>query len=135
MANQFTRAEEEGLPKPPGANHFTTGKRQGHDEQTKAKIRAAFAADKLEAYLNGDVTLEAAQVTAARALMDKGLPSLQAIEATEVNQFDKMSEEEILEQVRALINLHPGLIERLGIKPQLVDTASHNTHESCTKVA
>jgi hypothetical protein len=51
-----------------------------------------------------------------------------------------MTEEEMEELVRALITSNPGLIERLGIKPQLVSPsdavpAAHNTHDICTKAA
>lgn len=145
--NQFTRAEEQGLPKPTGANQFTTGKRTKHDESTRDKMRAEKLAARLYAYAASEtdddgkeVVMDQSQIAAAKILIDKGKPSLQAVEQTQVSEYESMSEEEIVEQVRSLITLHPGLIERLGIKPQLVspsdtDPAAHNTHDICTKAA
>lgn len=101
MANQFTKAADEGKDKPKGANQFTKGSRVEHDETTRAKIRAAFAADKLEDYLKGKCTLEASHVAAAKALMDKGMPSLQAVEQTNVQE--PATEAEIMAQLRALL--------------------------------
>lgn len=122
MPNQFTKAIEEGREPPKASNQFIKGTRTEHDPQTKAKIRAAFAADKLEAYLNGEEELDSTKVAACKILIDKGLPSLQAVESTEVNQFDKMSEDELREQVRALITLHPWLIREFAPGPQLDST-------------
>ncbi len=128
MPNQFTRNGP--------------GRKTEHDESTKDKIRAELIAQRLFRFAKAKgkgaskQAMSQAQVAAAKVIVDKGKPSLQAIAQTQVNPYESMSEEEILEQVRALINLHPGLIERLGIKPQLItDPATHNTHESCTKVA
>jgi hypothetical protein len=115
MPNQYTKAEEEGREKPKGQNAYTTGKRDKMDAAQKAKIRAAFAADKLESYMKGEIELTPAQVSAAKILMDKGMPSLQAVEQTQVNEFEQMSEEEILGLVNALITSNPGLIAKLGI--------------------
>lgn len=140
MANQFTAAEEQGLPKPPGANQFTTGKRTGHDQATKDRMRAEKAADILEQELDGTVELPEGRRAAAKILMEYGKPKLAAVTQTTVSEFESMSEDELCDLVRALITSNPGLIERLGIKPQLVSPsdaspAAHNTHDICTKAA
>ena len=97
------------------ANAYTTGKRDRMDPVQKAKIRAAFAADKLEDFLKGKTELNPAHVSAAKALMDKGMPSLQAVESVQTNDFEKMSEDELESMVKALITSHPALIQKLGI--------------------
>lgn len=132
MANQFTKAKEEGKEPPKAENAYTTGKRDKMDAAQKAKIRAAFAADKLEQYMKGEIELTAPQVSAAKILMDKGMPSLQAVEQTEVSDLEKMSEEELLGLVNALITSHPGLISKLGIGLRPVDASSpgHKDTES-----
>lgn len=124
MANQFTKAEEEGREKPKGQNLFTQGKKHGLDAMEKAKIRAGIAADKLQRFMDGEIELSQAQVSAARALMDKGLPSLQAVEQKEVNDLDRMSQQEMDDMVRALITANPGLLQRLNLvsKPCAVAT-------------
>lgn len=138
MANQFTRAEEQGLDKPKGANQFTTGKRTGHDQATKDRMRAEKAADLLEQELEGTVELPEGRRAAAKILMEYGKPKLAAITQTTVSEFDSMSEDELYGMVSALITSNPGLIERLGIKPQLVqslDPEAHNHHKSDTESA
>jgi hypothetical protein len=94
--NQFTRAEEQGLPKPAGANQFTTGKRTKHDESTRDKMRAEKLAARLYAYAASEededgktVTLDPTQIAAAKILIDKGKPSLQAIEQSQVSEFEQ----------------------------------------------
>lgn len=135
--NQFTKAEEEGRERPKAENHFTTGKRSKQDEATKDRIRAELLAQRLHAFVTGtkdehgrNVELSPAQVSAAKVLIDKGKPSLQAVEQQQVNEWDKMDEEEVLEMVKALITANPGLIQRLGIGLRAVDAAPQEGNES-----
>ena len=106
------------------ANAYTTGKRDRMDSAQKAKIRAAFAAEKLEAHLNGETELTQSQVSAAKILMDKGMPSLQSVESTEVNEFDSMSEEELKGMVQALITSHPWLLREFAPGVRAADEPS-----------
>jgi hypothetical protein len=123
MPNQYTKAEEEGREKPAGANQFTTGKRTKHDDATRDKMRAEHLARRLYAFAAGEkdevtgqpVEMDATKIAAAKILIDKGKPNLQAVEQTQVNEWEQMSEEEILGLVQALITSNPGLIQKLGI--------------------
>jgi hypothetical protein len=107
------------------ANQFTKGTRTKHDEATKDKIRAELLSKRLEKYAKARGKqiakhhMEPAQVAAAKVLIERGKPALQAIEQTNLNPMDQMSEGEIREQVRALITLHPWLLEEFkpGVKP------------------
>lgn len=121
MPNQYVDAEGNRRPDAPegSQNQFTTGKRERHDAATRAKVRATFAANKLEAYLNGQEELDSTKVAACKILIDKGMPSLQAVEQTQVNEWDQMSEEEIKETVRALILSRPELLQELNLQPVL----------------
>lgn len=131
--NQFTKAEEEGRDKPAGANQFTTGKRTKHDDATRDRMRAehlakrlyAFAAKQKDEETGEDVEMDATRIAAAKILIDKGKPNLQAVEQTTLNEWDNMSEDEMLEMVNALITSNPGLIQRLGIGLRPVDNTSN----------
>jgi hypothetical protein len=131
MANQFTKAEAEGREKPKGQNAFTVGKREKMDPLQKAKIRAAFAADKLEAYMKGEIELSQAQVSAAKILMDKGMPSLQSIEQTTIEE--PATEQEIMAQLRSLL-ASPGtraqIKAMLGGVPEGVDAVVETQNRS-----
>jgi len=128
------------------ANQFTKGTRTKHDEQTKDKIRAEHLAQRLYKFAKAKgerakkLAMDSNQVAAARVLIERGKPALQAIEQTQVSELENKSEEELEDRLCARILSNPRLIARLGIRPQLVspqDTtaAAHNTHDICTKAA
>lgn len=50
-----------------------------HDEETRAKIQAAQIINRLQGCVNGDITLDAQQVSAAKTLLNKVLPDLSAV--------------------------------------------------------
>jgi hypothetical protein len=113
------------------ANQFTSGggskgPKKHHDQATRDKIRAELLAKRLYKFANAKgekakkYSMDSAQVAAAKVLIDKGKPSLQAVEQTEVNQWDKMSEEEMLGMVQALITSHPELIQKLNLQAKPV---------------
>lgn len=111
MANQFSRRG------PPDKI------KKGHDDATKDKIRAEMLSKRLEKYAKAKgkaidkYRMEPAQVQAAKVLIERGKPALQSIEAVHHNPMDQMSEEEIREQVKALITLHPWLIREFAPGP------------------
>ena len=49
-----------------------------HDEQTRAKIQAAQIINRLYGHVMGEVDLDSAQVSSAKALLNKVLPDLAA---------------------------------------------------------
>ena len=57
-------------------------KRIVHDENTRSKIQAAHIIRRLHQHVMGEVDMSASQVTAAKTLLGKVLPDLQAIDAT-----------------------------------------------------
>jgi hypothetical protein len=81
LPNQYTKAEAEGREKPKGANHFTTGKREKHDQATIDKIRAERAAQVAEDILDDPESSRDQKLTAAKVLLPYGKSTLQSIEA------------------------------------------------------
>lgn len=125
------------------ANQFTKGTRTHHDEATKDKIRAEVLAVRLFKYAKAKgktaqkLHMDPAQVAAAKVLIERGKPALQSIEQVQVNQYESMSEDELLDLVQALITSNPGLISKLGIglRPVETDAAPHNVHDIDTEAA
>ena len=101
------------------ANQFTKGTRTRHDDATKDKIRAEMLSKRLEKYAKAKgkqvekYRMEPAQVAAAKVLIERGKPALQAIEQTNINPLEQMSPEEIEEQAKALITARVSLVCQL----------------------
>lgn len=55
-----------------------------HDAKTREKIQTSQLINRLNQYVNGEVKLEPAQVTAALGLLKKTLPDLSAIAAADM---------------------------------------------------
>ena len=53
-----------------------------HDDRTRAKIQTSQIVNRLKRFINGEVEMSAAQVTAALGLLKKVLPDLTAVDAT-----------------------------------------------------
>lgn len=123
------------------ANQFTKGSRKSHDQATKDKIRAELLAKRLYKYANSKgekakkYRMDTAQVAAAKVLIDKGKPSLQAVEQVDRDPWADKSEEDIETMVKALITSHPGLIAKLGIGLRPVDGGAKETNEACADAA
>jgi hypothetical protein len=111
VSNQYLKAEEEGRPKPPGANQFTTGKRERHDQATIDKIRAERAAQVAEEVMNDPDSTRQDRLAAAKVLLPYGKSTLQSIEQRQVSDLESMSEEEMKSMVQALITAHPWLLK------------------------
>lgn len=98
------------------ANQFTKGTRKAHDESTKDKIRAEQLSKRLEKYAKAKgksiekYRMEPAQVAAAKVLIERGKPALQAIEQTVINPLEQMSEEEVMEMAKALITSRVSIV-------------------------
>jgi hypothetical protein len=85
------------------ANQWTKAKEvQGKvNERDRDRLRAEVLASRLEEHVEGKRELSATQVQAAKILIDKGKPSLQAVEQT-VHEEPK-SETEIMAQLSTLL--------------------------------
>ena len=88
---------------------------EGHDRATKDKIRAENLCQRLDSFVAGEIQLSPAQVNAAKILIDKGKPSLQAVEQSQSDPWADKSEQELLDSVRALISSHPALLAQFRV--------------------
>lgn len=102
------------------ANQFTKGTRTAQDEQTRDKIRAEILSKRLEKYAKAKgkaiqkYHMEPAQVAAAKVLIERGKPALQAV--TQVIHEEPTTEGEIMAQLRALL---PALLADPGTRAQI----------------
>jgi hypothetical protein len=98
------------------ANQWTKAKAvQGQvNERDRDRIRAEVLASRLEEHVEGKRELSATQVQAAKILIDKGKPSLQAVEQT--FHEEPKTEEEIKAQLHALL---PALLKDPGTRAQI----------------
>ena len=107
MANQFSRRG------PPDRI------KKGHDESTKDKIRAEMLSKRLEKYAKAKgknvdkYRMEAAQVQAAKVLIERGKPALQAVTQTNTDPWEGMDEEQFYQHARALITSASSLLLRV----------------------
>jgi hypothetical protein len=127
MANQFTKAEEEGREKPKGANHFTKGTRKEHDQATKDKIRAEVAAHFLEKALKNKKADLNTKVTAAKALLPYGKSTYASVQET-ISEAP-VNEEETIAKLTHLLSANPALLRQLidadpGLKASLKSVVS-----------
>jgi len=126
--NQFTKARERGEPMPYRKPHKP-------DDTTKDKIRAEILSRPAYRYANANgaalekYRMEPAQVQAAKVLIDRGKPTLQAVEMTQTDPLEQMTAEEQMEMARALIAANPGLIQALNLQfaPAAVQQSDHTT--------
>ena len=95
------------------ANQWTKAKEvQGQvNERDRDRVRAELLANRLEQHVNGAVELSPTQVQAAKILIDKGKPSLQAVEQT--THEEPASEGQIMASLAHLISQNPALLRPL----------------------
>jgi hypothetical protein len=107
MANQFSRRGPHDRIK------------KGHDDATKDKIRAEMLSKRLEKFAKarGEQIakhhMEPAQVQAAKVLIERGKPALQAISHETKDPYEGMSDEEIKSQAKAHISSRVSLVIEL----------------------
>lgn len=130
--NQFTKAEEEGKPKPQSANQFTKGTRDKHDQATRDRIRAEVAAQYLENVIADDQADHGTKVAASKALLPYGKSTYSSIEQRQIDENEGKTEEQVLEELRALFLAKPELLARLNLawKPDLVVVPEQQTQRS-----
>lgn len=103
---------------------------EGHDQATKDKIRAEQLSNRLEKFINGEIELTPAQVNAAKILIDKGKPNLQAIEQRQSDPFEGMNEQELMEALRALISSNPEVARHLNIGLRPVESSAERGQDA-----
>src|SRR5678810_684739 len=103
------------------ANQFTKGTRTRQDDSSKDKIRAELLSKRLEKYAKAKgksiekYRMEPAQVAAAKVLIERGKPALQAIEQTVIE--DTPPPEELMARLTHLFSQNPALLKPLLADP------------------
>lgn len=92
-----------------------------HQEEVKAKIQTSQLVNFLQAHaLKGDESkIDPTRIKAAEILLARSLPTLSAVEQTNINPDDKLDDSAILERFKALIAANPELL-------QIVTQSSNN---------
>ena len=87
-------------------------------EKVRAKITNSQITNQLIRHVKGEIELSAEQVSAARTLLAKVLPDLQAVENTTINELEGLNPDEIKQQVGSSLAANPqGLIDILRVDP------------------
>lgn len=90
--------------------HLKRAERVRDVEFARRKIKAGILISRLAKAASGKIELTKSQLEASKMLLDKAVPSLQAVEQTVISATDSMSEDEVKEQVKALITSSPALL-------------------------
>ena len=88
-----------------------TAKTELHDTW-RERIQASMLVNRLNDHILGKTELEQTQIKAIEILMARVAPTLSAVEQTNVNADDKLSEDQILTRIAELIDNHPDLLQR-----------------------
>jgi hypothetical protein len=72
-------------------------------ENARAAIRVGVIIERLQKAAIGELELTPAQIKSAQVLLDKSLPTLQAIESTQVDDKPEMSAEDVDQLLRDMI--------------------------------
>lgn len=110
------------------------------DDATKDKIRAEILSRRVYRYANAKgqalekYRMEPAQVQAAKVLIDRGKPTLQAVEMSQSDPLQDMSLEDQIDMARALILQHPEIIQALNLQfvPSAVLIQEHSPGNTVT---
>lgn len=90
--------------------HIKRAERARDAEFARRKIKAGILIARLNKAAAGKVDLTKSQLEATKMLLDKAVPSLQAVEQTVINPIDEMSEEQVSSQALALITSRQHLV-------------------------
>jgi hypothetical protein len=90
--------------------HIKRAERVRDVEFARRKIKAGILISRLAKAAAGKIELSKSQLEASKMLLDKAVPSLQAVENTNVSPLDQMSEEQLADQAKALIISSPRLV-------------------------
>ncbi|MDH3713751.1 MAG: hypothetical protein OET44_07895 [Gammaproteobacteria bacterium] len=82
-------------------------------ENVRAAIKVGMIVDRLQKAAMGEIEMKNSELNAAKLLLDKTLPSLQAVEQT-VKDDGPKSLEEINERIRSILQANPRLARELA---------------------
>ena len=81
-------------------------------EEHRARIKVGQLQERLMSAAMGRVKMDSNQVQACKVLLDKAMPTLQAVETTSIEPAAVKSESELLAEIAELIKANPDLVQR-----------------------
>lgn len=82
-------------------------------EDHRQRIKTGMLTARLQRAALGKVEMSTNQVQAAKVLLDKAIPTLQAVESVITEVAANRSESDLLNDLREIIKQHPDLIQQL----------------------
>ena len=101
-------------------------KRDSLSQRHKDGIKAAALINRLTDCANGKAEMSAVQVQAAQVVLKKLIPDLSAVEQTTLDDRDTMTPEQIMEQIKLLVDASPDM------RGMLLNLVSKQIDESST---
>lgn len=96
------------------AARTTKGARKGEmPDSWKDKSRIAALANRLRDHADGKIELSSTQIKAAEILLAKTVPNLSSIEQHNIDERDKLSEDQIVSTLQSIILGSPGVVDSL----------------------
>lgn len=94
---------------------MATRSNREHQESVIETIQSTQIVNRLQKHFNGELSkpLDATQLKAAEMLLARTMPTLSAVEQTNVNPMDQMSEAQLIQQLQLLISANPELATQL----------------------
>lgn len=83
--------------------------RQEHQESVIQKIRTSQLVNRLQNHIDGKIELQPTQIKAIEMLLARTMPTLSAVEQTNIEPDQKLSESDLLAKMGELIAAHPDL--------------------------
>ena len=84
--------------------------RPEHQEEVRAKIQASHLVNLLQQHADGLIELETSRIKAIEILLSKSLSSLASTEVNMISNNDKMTEAEIMDKIRQLVQADPRIV-------------------------
>lgn len=118
--------QQKGNSQPPGfkkdgtpqkrSNQYTKAREQARlaidAEEHRRRIKVGMLQARLHSAAMGKAEMSATQVAAAKVLLDKAMPTLQAVEQSHSEPAVTRSEAELLEELKALLAANPDLAQK-----------------------
>jgi hypothetical protein len=86
--------------------------RQEHQESVISKIKTSQLINRLQNHIDGKIQLEQTQIKAIEMLLARTMPTLSAVEQTNIEPEKALTESDILAQMGAFLAAHPDLAQQ-----------------------
>jgi Asp-tRNA(Asn)/Glu-tRNA(Gln) amidotransferase B subunit len=95
-----------------GVNMAARSIKPRHQEEIKTKIQASQLVNLLQNHALGKIEIDQARIQSAKILLDRAIPTLSAVEQTNIDPQESLTEQQLMDRLVALIDAHPDLVQR-----------------------